>query len=474
MTEAPSYASITKLDRRRAVTVSADVVESVANAEQVMREFAPDLDSILGAHPSVDIIARGRQKDFADSFRTLPIGMLAACGLIYVVLTWLFQSYTQPLVVLMAVPFSFIGMVWGHFFLGFDLTFLSLIGFIALAGVVVNDSLIYIEFFNHQRAQGHPVDRAAIEAGIARIRPILLTTITTVLGLTPLMLEQSFQARFLIPMAITISGGLISATVIILIVLPCILVMGQDIRTALLWFWHAGEIPEPEPESSMNPAPTRDIRAVIFDVDGVLVDSYDAHLQSWSQLAQRTGITFNEHHFADTFGRTSADILRAFWAESTLLTPSKIRELDDEKESLYRDIISRSFPAMPGAAECVRDIHAVGIKIALGSSGPPANVHLVSDKLGIADMLDAVVTGRDVTTGKPDPEVFLIAAQRLGIAPMHCAVVEDAPAGIEAAIAANMMAIGFPSKGRTRAELSNAGAQTTAPRLTDIARLIEA
>ncbi len=247
ITEAPSYASITKLDRKRAISVQADVIESIANAEQIMEEFQPELDKILAAHPGVEIIARGRQKDFADSFRTLPIGMLAACGLIYVVLTWLFQSYTQPLVVLLAVPFSFIGMVWGHLALGFDLTFLSLIGFIALAGVVVNDSLIYVEFFNHKRTEGLAIREAAIEAGLARIRPILLTTITTVLGLTPLMLEQSFQARFLIPMAITISGGLISATFIILIVLPCILLIGQDIRYALLYFWHAGDIPEPDP-----------------------------------------------------------------------------------------------------------------------------------------------------------------------------------------------------------------------------------
>jgi beta-phosphoglucomutase len=223
----------------------------------------------------------------------------------------------------------------------------------------------------------------------------------------------------------------------------------------------------------MTPPTARDIRAVIFDVDGVLVDSYDAHLESWVQLARRTGITFTEHHFAHTFGRTSADILRAYWAGSTLLTPSRIRELDDEKEAIFREIITESFPAMPGAAQCVRELHGAGILIALGSSGPPENIHLVSEALGITDLLSAVVTGRDVTAGKPDPEVFLIASQRLGIAPMHCAVVEDAPAGIEAAIAANMMAIGFPSKGRTRAELSNAGAQTTAPRLTDIARLIE-
>src|SRR5690606_37144973 len=124
---------------------------------------------------------------------------------------------SQPLAVMLAIPFSLIGVIWGHFIMGYAITFLSMIGFVALSGMVVNDSLILVEFYNQHRARGHSVHEALIEAGRARLRPILLTSMTTVLGLSPLILEQSFQAKFMIPMAIAISGGLISATVLILL-----------------------------------------------------------------------------------------------------------------------------------------------------------------------------------------------------------------------------------------------------------------
>ncbi|MEM9374260.1 MAG: efflux RND transporter permease subunit, partial [Planctomycetota bacterium] len=152
-------------------------------------------------------------------------------------------------------------MIWGHLILGFAMTFLSLIGFIALAGVVVNDSLIFMEFFNEERRKGLGVFEAAMAAGQARVRAILLTTVTTTLGLTPLMLEQSFQARFLIPMAITIAFGLLSATGIILITLPALLMVLDDIVHALRVVWtgrvggprHNPFVPDPELEMLDHP-----------------------------------------------------------------------------------------------------------------------------------------------------------------------------------------------------------------------------
>ena len=165
---------------------------------------------------------------------------------IYVILAWLFGSYTQPVAVMLAIPFGIIGVIWGHVLLGEIMTFMSLIGFVALSGIVVNDSLILVQFYNEIRADDESISvhDALIAAGRQRLRPIMLTTITTVLGLTPLMLEQSFQAKFLIPMAISISFGLLSATVLILLVLPCIIVMFDDIRRATRWLWHGGEPPE--------------------------------------------------------------------------------------------------------------------------------------------------------------------------------------------------------------------------------------
>jgi PAS domain-containing protein len=173
----------------------------------------------------------------ARAFESLPVAMLAAWVMIYVILAWLFGSYLQPFAVMLAIPFSLIGVVWGHWLLGFDLTFLSLIGVVALAGVVVNNSLILVEFLNRNRRAGMPLQEALVDAGRRRLRPILLTTATTVLGLTPLMLEPSFQARFLVPMAISITWGLMSSTILTLLVLPAILVIVDDITGAFHWLW---------------------------------------------------------------------------------------------------------------------------------------------------------------------------------------------------------------------------------------------
>jgi multidrug efflux pump subunit AcrB len=219
---------------------------SLANPEEVMRQLRPALQRIEAQHPGIRILERGRQQDVAESFATLPLGMLVAAGLIYVVLTWLCSSYTQPLIVMTAIPLGTIGMILGHLLLGYSLTFLTLIGFIALSGVVVNDSLILMEFYNRRRADGLHAFDAALDAGRARLRAILLTTITTVLGLQPLMLEQSFQARFLIPMAITISFGLMSATGITLVALPALLVVLEDLKRATRIVWR-GRMEPPLP-----------------------------------------------------------------------------------------------------------------------------------------------------------------------------------------------------------------------------------
>ncbi len=249
--EGKSFAAIHRLDRRRAVTVTAYVDRTRTNPDEVAAALEPEFRKIEAGYADLSIVARGRQQDFADSFRTLPLGFALAAGLIYVILAWLFRSYTQPLIVMTAIPFALIGMVWGHLLLGYTMTFLSLIGFVALSGIVVNDSLIYMEFFNEQRRAGMSVFDAAVNAGRARVRAILLTTITTVLGLLPLILEQSFQARFLIPMAITIAFGLMSSTGIILIVLPCLLMILRDIKRAAYRLW-TGRTP-PEHDAYIDP-----------------------------------------------------------------------------------------------------------------------------------------------------------------------------------------------------------------------------
>lgn len=235
--EGEGYATVHRLDRKRSVTVTADVDRALANPEEITASLRDELRSFAAGAPGVRIIPRGRQEDLADSFRSLPLGLAAAIGGIYIILAWLFSSYTQPIAVLLAVPFATVGAILGHLLMGFDMTILSLIGFVALTGIVVNDSLILMEFYNEKRSEHISMHEALVATGRARLRAILLTTITTVLGLAPLMAEQSFQARFLIPMAITISFGLLAATVLTLILLPCILMIGRDAHRVWHFLW---------------------------------------------------------------------------------------------------------------------------------------------------------------------------------------------------------------------------------------------
>jgi len=179
---------------------------------------------------------------------------------------------------------------------------------------------------------------------------------------------------------------------------------------------------------------------VIFDMDGVLVDSYAPHLRSWCLLAEEAGFSVTEAQFAATFGKTSREIIRMSFG---VTEPSEVRRLDDRKESLYRDLIRSTVPAMPGAMSLIRRLHEAGIRLAVGSSGPPENVELVCDYLGLGAFLSGKVTGRDVQRGKPDPQVFELAARQMGVSPGACVVVEDAPVGIEAACRAGMHVIGL-------------------------------
>ena len=179
--------------------------------------------------------------------------------------------------------------------------------------------------------------------------------------------------------------------------------------------------------------------AVIFDVDGVLTDSYIPPFQSWQRMFGEIGVGFTDAQFRATFGRTNRDIFAELYRGE--MDEEQSRRLGDRKEQLYRAIISESFTPLPGAVELIDSLHAAGFKLAVGSSGPPENIALTLEKLGRAGSFSACATGADVTRGKPDPQVFLIAAERLGVPPERCAVIEDAPQGIEAANRAGMTSI---------------------------------
>jgi len=179
---------------------------------------------------------------------------------------------------------------------------------------------------------------------------------------------------------------------------------------------------------------------VIFDMDGVLVDSYRPHFDSWRRLAAAQGVEMTEAMFRTTFGRTSREIIRHFWADR-MVSDEQIAEWDRGKEKAYREILMENFPEMDGAAELLTALHEAGFSLGIGSSGPPENVDVIRRHLRNARFFKAQTTAADVTHGKPHPEVFLVAAGKLGIAPRHCLVVEDAPAGVAAGKAAGMAVI---------------------------------
>ncbi len=179
--------------------------------------------------------------------------------------------------------------------------------------------------------------------------------------------------------------------------------------------------------------------AVIFDMDGVLIDSGAAHLESWRVLAREQGLTVTPAQFQSQFGRPSRDIIRALFGAD--LDDAIVCRLDERKEAIYRDLVRGRIREIPGAADVVRALRRENIPVAVASSGPPENIALALDELHLADCFAAVVTGMDVPHGKPDPAPFLLAAERLSAPPAACVVIEDAPAGVEAARRAGMSVI---------------------------------
>ncbi len=191
---------------------------------------------------------------------------------------------------------------------------------------------------------------------------------------------------------------------------------------------------------------------MIFDVDGVLIDSYDAHFQSWKIMLNRHGEDMTEEQFRATFGQTNPTIFRG---QYPAFNEADYDALGEEKEAAYREIIREAFPEIPGAAELIGKLHEAGAVLAIGSSGPPENVQAVLDVLPGSEHIAATVNGKDVTHGKPDPEVFLKAAAKINLPPERCVVVEDAPVGVAAGKAAGCKVVALTGTADA-AELSEA------------------
>jgi len=182
-------------------------------------------------------------------------------------------------------------------------------------------------------------------------------------------------------------------------------------------------------------------RAVIFDADGVLVDSYRAHFEAWKAMGRELGEDLTEERFVSTFGMRNEDLMHLLW--DVEVPEADIPAWSDWKEAKYREILLADFPAMDGARELVDALRAAGFRLAVGSSGPPENVAVCIRGLEREGAFDATVNGSEVSRGKPDPEVFLKAAAKLGLPPARCGVVEDAVVGVEAAARAGTVPIGL-------------------------------
>jgi multidrug efflux pump subunit AcrB len=230
MHEGRAYTTINRRDGRRTIQVSADIDPPSMTGKIISSITQDALPKLQAEHPGLSYSFEGQQADMRESLVSLFYGLIAILFVMYAILAVLFSSYTQPFMVLLAIPFSAIGAVFGHHIMGYSLSIVSMFGLIALAGVVVNGSLILIDLVNRKRKEGLPLERSIIEAGIQRFRPIILTTLTTFIGLAPMMFETSRQARFLIPMAISLGYGVVFATLLTLILIPALYKIIEDIK----------------------------------------------------------------------------------------------------------------------------------------------------------------------------------------------------------------------------------------------------
>ena len=239
------YSAISRLDRKRIVNIQAnankEIVDTEALTSALYGEYPGDPKSILGSitqkYPGITPIKGGEAKDMEESAPAMIGGSMLVIVLIYTLLAIPFKSYLQPLIVISVIPFGVGGAILGHLITGQALSLLSALGIIAMAGVVVNDSLVLVERINKLRAEGIPLIEAVQTGGKQRFRAITLTSITTFVGLAPILMERSLQAQFLIPMATSLAFGVLFATFITLFLVPCVYHILEDIKLLGQRWW---------------------------------------------------------------------------------------------------------------------------------------------------------------------------------------------------------------------------------------------
>ncbi|WP_413401299.1 efflux RND transporter permease subunit [Pseudoalteromonas sp. KJ71-7] len=220
LTAGQSPSTINRIDRYRTLNVTADIEKNNTNMTVLQADLAKYLDELMQQYPGVEYKLEGEAKEQRESFGSLAWALVFVFFIIYALLAIPFKSYMQPIIVMSVIPFGMIGAVVGHWIMGMDLTIMSLLGMLALIGVVVNDSLVLVDFINKKRSEGGDLIEAVKLAGASRFRPVMLTSLTTFIGLMPLLFEKATQAQFLIPMAVSLGFGIIFATFITLLLVP--------------------------------------------------------------------------------------------------------------------------------------------------------------------------------------------------------------------------------------------------------------
>ncbi|HAQ49227.1 MAG TPA: acriflavine resistance protein B [Glaciecola sp.] len=222
--------SILRVDRQRTISVNADFDKEAGDLSLVLGEVNAWLSEQINAYPGTTFEMAGEARDQAESTNSLTVGAIGLTILIYILLAIPFKSYSQPIIVMSVIPFGLVGAVIGHWLMGMDLTLLSFMGMLALSGVVVNDSLVLVDYINQKRNEGVSLKEAVYTAGGRRFRPVLLTSLTTFAGLVPLLFETSTQAQFLIPMAVSLGFGILFATLITLFIVPINYLILEDFK----------------------------------------------------------------------------------------------------------------------------------------------------------------------------------------------------------------------------------------------------
>jgi multidrug efflux pump subunit AcrB len=250
------FASIERVDRERVIRVTADVDPSRTTPNEIVADLqANALPQILARRPGVSYSLQGEQREQQEFLGAMGRNFGIALLMIYALLAIPLKSYSQPFLIMSAIPFGMVGATVGHVLLGYDLSMFSVIGLVALSGVVVNDNLVLVDYVNQRRAEGETLKAAASVAGIARFRPIVLNSVTSFVGLLPLLLNRSVQAQFLIPMAIALSFGVLFSTLVTLVLVPSAYLVLDDLRGLGARLRRRAPDPKASPELASIPSP---------------------------------------------------------------------------------------------------------------------------------------------------------------------------------------------------------------------------